>query len=197
MAVPGGMATYGSRSGSERAVVALVCLALVGSCAGVAIAAVIARALDAATLAPAVAGSAIGMVICCALWRRVAARLPGELDGWFRQRRILSIVWCATAALAVANVARLGLFAADPHQVWASAVPPVGVEHQCLAAYVRAGELAAHGQADLWNRDDYEETADASKQQSTKAKTAAAVTSKEANAGTSTLAGTSGRGARS
>lgn len=160
MGTAGGQAINGNRSGSfERTVVALVCLAILGSCAGVAIATVVARLLALETLGPATAGTLVGMVACCALARRVANRLPRELDGWFGRRRALSIVWCVAAVLSVVNTARLGLFAADASQRWASAFPPVEglAQHQCLAAYVRAGELAAHGQANLWNPVDYDE----------------------------------------
>src|SRR5688572_21543001 len=125
-----------------------MCLALVGSCAGAAVGAAVARAVGAAPLPPAAAGTAIGALLCGALGRRrLAARLPEELDGWFARRRIRSAIWLLVAALAVANTARLGLFVADPSQVWASAFPLVeeSAQHQCFAAYVRAGELAASG----------------------------------------------------
>jgi hypothetical protein len=142
----------------ERTAVAAVCLALVGSCAGAALGAAGARALGVAALGPAAAGTAIGVAACCALGRRrLAARLPPELDGWFARRRLRAAIWLVAAVLAVANTARLGLFVADPAQVWASAFPPVSaaVRHQCFAAYVRAGELAASGRADLWRHADY------------------------------------------
>jgi Glycosyltransferase family 87 len=142
----------------ERTAVALVCLALAGSCAGAGLAAAVARALGAEPLGPAAAGTVIILAACCGLGRRrLAARLPIELDGWFRRRRAWAAVWIAVAALAVANTARVGLFVADPAQVWASATPPIpaSVRHQCFAAYVRAGELAAAGQADLWRHADY------------------------------------------
>lgn len=133
---------------------------MIGGCAGAAIAAVVARLLGVAPLAPAAVGTLVGMVACCALARRVANRLPHDLDGWFARRRVLSIVWCVAAVLSVANTARLGMYAADASQRWASAFPPIAslAQHQCVAAYMRAGELAAHGQANLWNRIDYEES---------------------------------------
>jgi hypothetical protein len=138
--------------------VARVCLAIVGICAGVAVATVAARALGVGTLVPGVVGIVAGGLGCAALGqRRLAACLPAELDGWFAGRRLLALAWAAAAVLAVANTARVGVFIADPSQTWASAFPPVStsVHHQCLAAYVRAGELAARGQAQLWDRDDY------------------------------------------
>jgi hypothetical protein len=152
-------ANSGRGSGSrERMAVATTCLAIAGSCAGVAVATVVARALDTETLAPGAAGTAIGIVASCALGRRwLAARLPAELDGWFAPRRTAVILWWLAAVLAIVNTARLGLFVADPSQAWASAFPPVSslAKHQCLPAYVRAGELAARGQPNLWNPDDY------------------------------------------
>ena len=144
-------------SSRERMAVAMTCLAIAGSCAGVALATVVARAVGVATLVPAVAGTVIGIVASCALGRRwLAARLPAELDGWFG-RRIAVFLWCAAALLAIANTARIGLFVADPAQHWASAFPPMAslARHQCVAAYARAGELAAAGQANLWNPTDY------------------------------------------
>jgi hypothetical protein len=138
--------------------VATACLAIAGSCAGVALATVAALAAGVATFAPAAAGSVIGIVACCALGRRrLAARLPAELDGWFTRRRIFSIVWLAAVVLSVANTARVGLFVADPSRAWASAFPPIPsfARHHCLAAYVRAGELADRGQANLWDPADY------------------------------------------
>jgi hypothetical protein len=60
-------------------------------------------------------------------------------------------------SLSVANTSRLGLFVADPSQAWGAAFPPIPElgRHQCLAAYVRAADLAAQGQASLWNLADY------------------------------------------
>jgi len=138
--------------------VALACLAIVGSCAGIAVATVVALTLGVPTLAPAAAGSLLGMAGCCLLWRRrLAAHLPAELDRWFARRRGLAIVWLVAAVLSVANTARIGIFVADPSQTWASAFPPLRqlAQHECFAAYVRAGDLAAQGHARLWNPADY------------------------------------------
>lgn len=143
----------------ERRVVAVVCLVLVGSCAGVAIGGCIAQLLGLAPLVPAAAGTLAGSVTLCALLRRrLAHHVPAELDGWFQRRRKLRWLWAASAVFAIVNTARIGLFAADPTQLWASVFPPMPdlAEHQCVAAYVRAGELAADGHADLWNISDYE-----------------------------------------
>jgi hypothetical protein len=145
---------------TERRVVSLLFLALIGSCAGVALAGALAHALELAPVVPALAGSAGGGLVACVLLReRVARRLPAELDGWFARRRKLRWLFLVGAVLAVANTARVGVFVADSAQHWASAFPivPESAVHQCLAAYVRAGELAAADHANLWRAADYEQ----------------------------------------
>ena len=80
-------ATTSSTSGAsgERAAVATVCLAIAGSCAGLALATVAARAAGIATLAP----GAAGIVAPCVLGRRrLAARLPAALDGRLAHRGV-------------------------------------------------------------------------------------------------------------
>jgi hypothetical protein len=123
-----------------------------------AVATVVARIAGAATLVPGAIGVAVGIIAACALaQRRLAARLPIEIDGWFAGRRIAAIAWSVAVVLAIGNTARLAIFIADPAQTWASAFPPVPslAQHHCIAAYVRAGELAAGGQSDLWTAADY------------------------------------------
>jgi hypothetical protein len=149
-----------SASTTERSFAAVVCLALIGSCAGAAVGGVVAQWLELEALVPTLAGTVVGIVAACVtLRRRLAARLPVELDEWAQRRRKLRWLWRASAVLAIANTARLGLFVTDPTQIWASAFPPVAesAEHQCSAAYVRAGELAAHGRSNLWDPAAYEE----------------------------------------
>jgi alpha-1,2-mannosyltransferase len=141
----------------ERTVVAVVCVVLVGSCAGAALGSVVAQLLGIDALAPAFAGTLVGIATGLTVRRRLAEQLPTELDGWFQRRRKLRWLWAASAVFAIVNTVRIGLFIADPSQLWASAFPPVAdsAEHQCLGAYVRAGELAAQGHDDLWNPTDY------------------------------------------
>jgi hypothetical protein len=138
-------------------VVGGVVLVLAGICTGGALAAAIAHAAGTPPLVPAL----VGIVAGASAWLlrgRLAAHLPAELDGWFARRRVLAIVWSLAAVLAVLNTARITVFMADSSQVWASAFPPMpeSARHQCLAAYIRAGELAARGHADLWKPGDYD-----------------------------------------
>ncbi len=143
----------------ERGAVAIVCLAIAGGSAGAALAGSIAQLLGIAPLVPAVAGIIAGAASTCAALRgRIARQLPEELDGWFERRPKLCWLWLVVAVLAVANTARLDVFAVDPGQEWASAFPmmPESGRHQCLAAYVRAAELAAAGHDDLWVDADYD-----------------------------------------
>jgi hypothetical protein len=143
----------------DRSVVGGVVLALAGCTAGGALAGAIAHVAGAAALLPAAIGIvAGGIAMPWLLGQRFAARLPTELDGWFARRRVLAVLWAIAAVLAVANTARVTVFMADSSQIWASAFPPIpeSAHHQCLAAYIRAGELAARGHADLWNGHDYD-----------------------------------------
>lgn len=143
---------------AERSTVAVVCLTLLGICAGAAVGGAVAQLLGLEAVPPTALGMLVGIVASCTMLRRRLAReLPTALDGWFSRRRKLRWVWGACAVLAVVNTARLGLFITDPSQVWASAFPVVAesAKHQCVAAYVRAGELAADGDSNLWDPSRY------------------------------------------
>jgi Glycosyltransferase family 87 len=141
----------------ERTAVAVTLLAVIGSCAGAALAGAIAHVVDADAFVPAAAGTIVGAIAACALTGRFARHLPDELDGWFARRPVLRWLWLVAAVFAVANTARISVFAVDPSQEWAQAFPPMHDlgKHQCLGAYVRAGELAAT-QANLWDPKDYD-----------------------------------------
>jgi len=118
---------------------------------------------------PALAGITTGGALAGALGHSVVATAVGcgvgGIAGAFvrgpevRLSRALTIVWAIAAVLALANTARVTIFVANPTQNWASVFPPMpeSGRHQCLAAYVRAGELAALDHADLWNQDAYAE----------------------------------------
>lgn len=140
--------------------VAVVSLALIGSTAGATVGGMLAQLAHVGPFVPVVLALGLGMIAACALGRRwLAARLPDELDGWFARRKIARVVWIVAAVLAVANTARISIFAMDPSRTWASEFPPVpeSAKHQCLPAYVRAGELAAWGRADLWRQDRFQQ----------------------------------------
>jgi len=141
----------------ERTAVAATILAIIGSCAGAALAGAIAHVSDADPLVPAAAGVLAGAIVACALTGRLARRLPDELDGWFARRPVVRWLWLVAAVFAVANTARISVFAVDPRQDWAQAFPPMHDlgKHQCLGAYVRAGELAAT-KSNLWDPKDYD-----------------------------------------
>src|SRR6185436_9647684 len=124
------MSVAGISSSRERVAIAGVCLAVAASCAGVELATVIARAIGVATLAPGAAGAVLGIAAAWVLRRRLALRLPAELDGWFARHRVAAVLWFIAAALAVGNTARVGVFIADPAQRWASAFPPMGSLNQ-------------------------------------------------------------------
>ncbi len=86
-----------------------------------------------------------------------AGRFPPELDGWMRRRPVVAVLWSVLAVLAVANTARIAIFMVDDTQVWASFFPPLpeSARHQCAAAYVRAGELAAEDAANVYDVSHY------------------------------------------
>jgi alpha-1,2-mannosyltransferase len=145
----------------ERRAVALVLLGLAAGPVAAALIGAVTRATD--RIAPAllvgVVGPAVLLLLAVVLRvdRTLASRLPDALDGWFARRRIAAILWCVLAVATVANTARVGVFMVDRDARWASVFPPIEKvnSHECLPAYVEAGELAAKGHDDLWDRDQY------------------------------------------
>lgn len=105
-------------------------------------------------LAGAIGGSVAATAIGCVVGGIAGAFVRGAEVTLSRR---LMIVWGIAAVLALVNTARVTIFVANPTQNWASVFPPMPASsnHQCLAAYVRAGELAALHHADLWNQDAY------------------------------------------
>lgn len=106
------------------------------------------------TLAGAIGGSVVATAIGCLVGGIAGACVRGPEVTFSRAKLI---VWGIAAVLALVNTARVTIFVANPTQNWASVFPPMpeSGRHQCLAAYVRAGELAALDHADLWNQDAY------------------------------------------
>lgn len=83
---------------------------------------------------------------------RLARLLPEAIDELPRRRPGRTAWWCLLYLLSVAQLARLGAFHADPSRIWASVIPdPEVSEHTCMAAYVRAAELAADGDANIYS----------------------------------------------
>jgi alpha-1,2-mannosyltransferase len=86
-----------------------------------------------------------------------ARRLPRRLDGGLRRRRVAAGLAGLLAVVAVAQVARLSCFMADPALRWGSAYPPVefGVRHMCLSAYVWAADLTRSGVPNVYAEEHY------------------------------------------
>jgi len=87
------------------------------------------------------------------LSRILAVRFPRDLDGALRRRRGVASLTGLVAVLGLAQGTRLAVFMGDPTQVWASSAPFVAqsAEHECLSAYLYAGELSARGVADVYD----------------------------------------------
>jgi alpha-1,2-mannosyltransferase len=148
-------------SSSERRAVALTLVALAAAPVAAALLGLLAyftgevpRPIAVAMLVPA---ALVALAVAVGLDRALARRLPDVLDGWSARRRVAAALWCVLAVLAVANTARLGVFMTDRNATWASMFPPAPelTNHECLPAYVEAGELAAKGHDNLWDRSLY------------------------------------------
>ncbi len=81
----------------------------------------------------------------------IEARLPAELDSLPRRRPFVAALWVLLFCFATWQMARMGLYHADPSRTWASIVPiPEIAGHSCMSAYVRAAELAAEGAPNVY-----------------------------------------------
>ncbi len=82
----------------------------------------------------------------------LAARLPAVLDGNLNRRRALTSFVALAVLIGLAQGTRLTAFMANYKLTWGSAMPFVedGIDHECLAAYLYAGELNARGVADVY-----------------------------------------------
>lgn len=132
----------------ERLAVALLLCAFFGICAAVA-----ATALQAAPSPLALLPLAIALGLSPVL----ARRLPRALDGLLRAHPLLSVLWLALAALAVARIAGVALFMADPQQPQLSAIwyDPFYVNHSCFSSYWKASELASAGASNIYDSAHY------------------------------------------
>lgn len=85
-----------------------------------------------------------------------ARRLPAELDGTLSRRRVLAVVWAVTAVVAVVQVGRLATWITDPQSDWfLSTRHAFWADHECLNAYVHGAELAARGEANVYDAAHY------------------------------------------
>ncbi|HTO09541.1 MAG TPA: glycosyltransferase family 87 protein [Myxococcota bacterium] len=86
------------------------------------------------------AACALGVVL-------LAPRLPEALRGISTRRRWLAGLWAIVSLLAAAELARRSSFMADWSHDWGSVIPErVTAGHQCMSAYVQAGDLARRGE---------------------------------------------------
>lgn len=91
-------------------------------------------------------------VLCFAPVRAIAQRVPRMLVGARRRRPVGSGLWCLLLLVAVIQMARLSAFMVDSSRIWGATVPdPVAANHQCLAAYVQAGDLCRRGERNVYD----------------------------------------------
>jgi len=123
----------------EQRVVALVLAALVG-----------------AIIVPPAAqlGIVAGMTaftVALVLQLPLARFVPASIADARRCRPVVCTAWLVLACTGIAQTARLSAFMTDFSRQWGSTVPdPVAVNHQCLGAYVHAGDLSRRGMANLY-----------------------------------------------
>lgn len=93
-----------------------------------------------------------GALLFAYAFPRVCERMPGALDGALERSPRAALAWALVALLAVLQLGRLSAFQADPSQRWAAAFPfhEMGIDHQCLPAYLLAAERARGGVDDVW-----------------------------------------------
>jgi alpha-1,2-mannosyltransferase len=152
-----------TRVGPERIIIATVAAAALAVPTLVALASVAApaglhqgAALALGAAAVAIVGAALAGVHAAAggrtpvMW--LAALLPAALDGTWRRRRGLALLWATSALLALVQITRLAAFMTDPGLRWGAAFPPVeeGVRHICMSAYVHAADLTRQGDPNIY-----------------------------------------------
>ncbi|HKA24648.1 MAG TPA: glycosyltransferase 87 family protein [Candidatus Eisenbacteria bacterium] len=95
-------------------------------------------------------GLAVAIALSTTPW--AARHLPASLDGAWRRRRVVSILWALSALLAIAQMGRLSAFMADSSRTWGATVPePLSTNHACLSAYVYAADLSRRGVENLYD----------------------------------------------
>lgn len=82
---------------------------------------------------------------------RLAARLPGSIDGLRLRRPLLAAGWALLALVAVVQVGRLATHVTDPTSDWyLTTRNPFWADHECLNAYVFAAELSERGEPNVY-----------------------------------------------
>lgn len=87
----------------------------------------------------------------------MVARLPTDLDGLARRKKLVAALVMVVSLGAVAQSARLSTFVGDPSRTELSLIPsiPFIVRHSCLTAYVQGARLAARGDENLYDADNW------------------------------------------
>jgi hypothetical protein len=86
------------------------------------------------------------------LGRHLAQRFPTKPVELFRSRRWIKVAWGLAAIVTIVQFGRLANHVTDPSQPFVlSTSDPFWAEHECLPAYVHAGELAARGEENVWD----------------------------------------------
>jgi hypothetical protein len=105
-----------------------------------------------------VAALALPLVAVPVAWgaHRLAARLPASIDGLRRRRPLLVAGWALLALVAVVQTGRLATHVTDPSSEWfLTTTNPFWADHECLNAYVYAGELSARGEPNVYDAAHY------------------------------------------
>jgi hypothetical protein len=87
----------------------------------------------------------------------LSARLPSILDGSLRRRPVVAVLVGVLCLIGLTRGSLLGVFMTDREQEWASTFPPseLAVQHQCLPAYLYAGELHGQGVVNVYDHELY------------------------------------------
>jgi hypothetical protein len=138
-----GIATWGSRRSNA--------LVAASGLSAVAILEVVSRGVWPASLALLPAAG-----LASELGRRLADRLPDELNILPRRHRLVAVLWAMLALGAVIQVGRLATFMTDPESDWfLTTRNPFWAKHECLPAYLYGAELSNRGVDNLYDSAHY------------------------------------------
>ncbi len=125
---------------------------LAGTVVGVAatLVALVLHGVSGAALVPVIVALTQAVVIT-----EISRRLPVRLDAT-RGRGVRIAAWGGLAVLAVAQMARLSTFMADPEaDFWITTGDPFWAKHQCMSAYVYAADLHRQGEENVYHAEHY------------------------------------------